>query len=208
MSISIITPPDPETPPIALNLLKSHLSMLPLEVDFDELIKMYLGAAVEEFESRTKRAIISRVVRQTFDCFPCEDFFCLECAPLLSLSSIQYRNDEGNFVTLSADVYSYDIIETNPIIQLKVDQVWPEDIDPYGFNCVRVNYTAGYGADESDVPMDIKRSLSMLVGDSYLNREDSLAIPGVSSVFVSANSYQAMKKFRLNYFEHRSQKRR
>lgn len=208
MTINVVTPPDANEPAITIETLKTHLSMLPTDTDFDTLIKMYLGSAVEEFTSRTKMAIISQGVRQTFDCFPDDErYFRLERAPLVSLQTIQYRNNLSEWATLPGSVYSYDLEEPYPIIQLKDNQTWPSDIHSSMLNCVRVNYEVGYPS-QKEVPDDIKRILCMLIGDSYLYREDTVALPGVTAVVVTSSSYNAMNKFKINYYEHRSQSRR
>jgi len=207
MSISIITPPDVTKPPITIELLKSHLSILQDEIDFDEILQMYLGSAVDEFTAVTKRCIINTTVRQTFDDFPCEDYFRLERAPLVSFTSLQYRDTAGAWQTVDSSIYSYDVLEDYPILQLKEGKTWPSSLSE-GFSCVRLQYVAGYGADETTVPYDIKRILCMLIGDSYLHREESVTMPGVGLVVVNASAARAMKKYMLNYYEHASQKRR
>lgn len=206
MSISIITPPDLEaTPPISVDLLKVHLSILPIETDFDSLLDLYLGSAVEEFEAYTKRAILNQTVRQSFDQFPCENYFRLERAPLVSFTSLTYKNRSGAWITVDPTIYSYDIIESAPMIQLNYGKYWPTDI-ACAKNSVRLNYVVGYGEDQAAIPKDIKRILCMMVGDSHLNREDSMVQPGAGKVVVNNSSIAAMKKWMLNYFEHPSQR--
>lgn len=208
MSISIITPPDPEKPAITTALLKSHLSILADETDYDAILEMYLGSAVDEFTSKTKRAVIYQTVRQSFDQFPYETYFRLERAPLVSFTSLQYRNSAGAWVVVDPAIYSVDPLEQEPIVQLSNNRIWPGDISVQGYSNVRVQYVCGYGADETAIPFDIKRILCMIVGDSYLYREDSDARPGAGLVIVNPSSINAMRKYMLNYFEHKSQRLR
>lgn len=208
MTIAIVTPPDATKPPILAGLLKQHLSILPAETDFDQILEMYLDGAVDEFTSRTGKAIISQVVRQSFDCFPCEDYFLLERSPVIAFTKIEYRNSSGAWVELPSTVYQVDGDNISPIVQLKDQQVWPVDIHCSMLNSVRCTYTVGFGTDETDVPMGVKRILSMLCGDSHLHREDTVVIPGATQIVVTLSSYASMRRYFSNYFEHRSQKRR
>lgn len=209
MTIVVTSPPDYATnKPIALNLLKQHLSMLSTETDWDDILNMYMVAAVAEFETRTKRALLTQTVKQVFDCFPCERYFLLERAPYIGSISIQYYNELDVLTTLPTTVYRVVPYATAPIIELKTDQEWATDIHPDRYDAVEVSYQCGYGTNDSSVPVDIKRLLSSMIGDMFVNREDTVVQPGIGSAVVSRNSLDAMMKHYTGYYEHKSQGRR
>lgn len=66
---------------------------------------------------------------------------------------------------------------------------------------VVVTYVVGYGASDSNVPADIKQALSLLIGDLYRNREDSVVSSGVSRVDVNWPSVRLAKKYRTFYYQ-------
>lgn len=209
MTVFVTSAADLEaSPPITSSLLKKHISILPSEVDHDDILDLYLPSAVSEFESKTKKAVITQTYKQIFDCFPCENYFLLERSPLVTFTDIQYYDSSDTLKTLASSVYSVEPSPVCPFVQLKTDQTWPSDIHPTRLNCVEVTYSAGFGANALAIPADIRRLLAMIVGDSFLFREDTQIIPGVAQIIVTPSSFNGMQKYYSNYFEHKSQKRR
>lgn len=209
MSIRVTTPPNYDAnKPIAASLLKSHVSIDSAETDYDAILNLYLLAAVEVFETTTKRAILTQTVKQTFDRFPNESFFLLERAPYIGNVSIQYFSDDDEWVTLSDSVYRVSADSEVPIVQLNTNQTWPTDIHPSALEAVAVSYQCGYGASDTSVPKGIQHILASIVGDMYLNREETVIMPGAAAVELSHASKTAMKRYMLNYYELKSQRRR
>lgn len=204
MTIVVTSAPDPTKPAISLTLLKAHLNIL--ETDYDTVLPLYTASAVAEFEAITGRALINQTVRQTFDQFPCEDYFLLEKSPVVSDIAIQYYDEEEELQTLATSVYSVNRDQVCPRVQLKEGQVWPT-IHGSRLSCVQITYQVGYGADDTFVPAPIKHILALIIGDSFVNREDSVVMPGIGSIVINWGARDMMKKYKANYYQHRSQNR-
>lgn len=196
----------PEALPLSLELLKEHLRIIG-DDDDATLANLYLPSAVEIFESTTKRALITQTVCQSFDCFPALNHFLLERAPLGELIAVRYYDRDEQLQTLSPDRYS--VIEGRPaIVQLKRGASWPSDLHPSRLGAVEVEFTCGYGDDDDAIPSGIKQALSMITGDLFIHREDTIAVFGVLSVEPTWTSKRLMNRYQLYYYEHPSQRRR
>lgn len=207
MTIEVISPPDPTKPPILASLLKTHLNILSSETEYDTALDLYMSSAVLEFTAITGTALITQTVKQTFDGFPsCEDYFLLERGPYRELVSFTYVDSEGDTQTVDPD--SYTILKTGdcPKVCLNHNYSWPSSLN-LNFGAVQITYKVGFGADETSVPKDIKHILAMLVGDSFVNRENETVMPGIGAIIVTNSSYRLMKKHKINYYEVKGQKR-
>lgn len=195
----------PAQRPIELDLVKEHLRIL--ESDDDNLLQHYIDAATDIFESLTKQALINRVVKQTFDKFPRERYFLLETGPAATtITSIKYWDELSVLRTVASSVY--ELAAGMPgVVSLKLGQSWPTDLNQDRHKCVEVVYTAGRGTSEADIPADIKQALSSIVGDLYVNREDTVIQPGATILNVGWHSKALMHKYRLNHYEHPSQQK-
>lgn len=208
MSIIIVTPSSPSVMPISSSLLKAHLNILDTETDYDQVLGMYLPAAMAEFTAYTGRALLQQTVRQSFDRFPCENYFLLERCPLISFTKLEYFDNTDTLITVDPSLYTVSEDEIAPILQLKYGKSWNYSYSYNRLNAVRATYVVGYGTDASSIPMDIKRILCMMVADSFLYRENIMAQPGIGQIVLTHSAYSAMNKYKTNFFEHLSQSRR
>lgn len=144
---------------IPLGLLKSHV-----RVDFDDddaLLALYLSAAVSYFE-RASRRLLSQQTR-TLKLGSFADSM-LPFPPLVSVTSVQYVDGDGNTQTLSASKYAIDT--TKPIAVIRFLNDLP-DLDPDVSDRVTVTYVCGW----SDPPADVVRAVLELAAGYYLSRE-------------------------------------
>lgn len=202
--ITITTPPAQKA--MSLSLLKEHLRII--GNDEDATLSFYLDAAILTFENFAGSCLITQTVKQVFDQFPCEDYFLLERGrPIISVSSVKYYDLDNTLTTFSTDNYLVTDSTVPPSICLKPGKTWPE-LHRTRLGAVEVTYTAGYGTTEASVPMDVKLALSLMVGDFYQNREDSVTQPGVVMLRSNWHSMKFIQKYKSYFSQHPSQSRK
>lgn len=159
----------PAATPVSLAEAKEHLC-----VDYsddDNLIGLYLNAAVAHLdgdEGILGRALVTQTWDQTIDDFPHGDDLALMLAPVQSVTSITYRDMDGNTQTFPAESYMLRNRHGLTWIHLKDDYTWPEtDDEP---DAVTVRFVAGYG-DATAVPAALKAAMLLHIGHMYENRE-------------------------------------
>lgn len=171
MRFSRVTSPTIE--PLSLAETKDHL-----RVDFakeDALISRLIAGAREAFEDNTPRQLLTATWKEFFDAFPQFDSERIEIgkAPLLSVASVKYVDTSGVEQTWSAAEYTVEVFsgEKAPRGELfpKPDEVYPSTRRIP--NAVTIEFDAGYGALQSDVPSGIKDVLLAWIGHHYNNRE-------------------------------------
>ncbi len=185
MRTTLITGPGGE--PLTLSETKDHL-----RVDFaddDILITNLIVSARQTFEQETGRQLITSTWRGFLDRFPRFSYETIEVAkpPLLTVASVLYVDSSGNEQTW--DVVEYDVqVFVGPkaprgMIFPKADFFYPTTRRIP--NAVTVNFDAGYGPADSDVPQEVKQSLLGWVAHLYKHREAFVsggsvnAVPGV-----------------------------
>jgi len=196
----------PAVSAIDISLVKEHLRIIG---DDDNIsLSMYMSAAIAMFEQHAGLCLITQTIKQTFDQFPCEDHFFLERGmPLQSVSHVKYYDTDNVLQTMSSDEY---IVLSNtlpPSICLASGESWPSDIHPTRQAAVEVTYVAGYGTTSSSVPKDLHLALSLLIGDLFQNREDSIAMPGMTIAKVGWNSQRLLARYKTHFYQHLSQSR-
>lgn len=136
--------------------------------EHDGHIRQLIKAAVDYTENLTGRALITQTWVLTLDRFP--GFWWpieLPRAPLQSVSSIGYE-DNGT-QTLSSSLYTVDTVREPGRVVPALNETWPTT-DGH-INDVTITYVAGYGADQSAVPENIKLAITQLVGHWFECRE-------------------------------------
>lgn len=153
------------TEPVSVAELKAQLFID--GNDEDDLLLRLIKAATTAAEQITGRALITQTIEESFDCFP--DNLTLSLAPVQSVSSISYLDENGDSQTLVVADYVVDAVSVPTRICLAPDKNWP--LIQNTVNAVKVTYIAGYG-DASAVPADIKQAILMKAGKMYCARED------------------------------------
>jgi len=181
----------PSVEPVSLAEATAHL-----RVDFqddDAYIRALIVAAREQCELRTRAAFIAQTHILNLDHFPGAvleealifggDPIYLPRSPVLSVTSVQYVDDQGTLTVLPTAAYQTDIYSHTPRIKPAYGYTWPTTRAGVA-NAVTVTYQAGYGPDPDDVPEGIRQAIKILVGTWYENRE-SVAVGSVSIVPMS-----------------------
>lgn len=178
MHIDIITPPAFEP----VTLVQAKMAARVVATDEDALFTgIIIPGCREDCEQLLGRAIMPQVLRGTLDGFPEGREIQLPRPKLLSVASVQYRdNVTGAWTALGADKYEVDAAYTRGRVVLVPTASWPGTYDMPG--SVRVNFTAGYGAIAGDeatqqaaVPASVKRWILVRVATAYDYRDELVA---------------------------------
>lgn len=190
MTLVLVTAPAAE--PVSLADAKDWLRVT--DTNSDTLITNLIASARQAVESETSRALITQTWEMRIDDFTPHradrsralymhrPFPAMEIPkpPLQSVVSIKYIDVNGVLQTLASSVYAV-AIPSGPFAQngsyrLANDQSWPDTLTDA--DVVRVQFTAGYGAAPTSVPMALQHAILHLVADLYAYRERQIG--GVS----------------------------
>jgi uncharacterized phiE125 gp8 family phage protein len=174
MDDTLITAPESE--PVSLNLMKLHLGIPSSETTWDDILEIFIETSRTVVENCTRRALIEQERLLRLDDFPLSDFpIKLARNPVISVDSVKYLDTTGTLITLTNDVhYRVDLV-TTPSKIYPIDS-WPSTLDQEA--AVRVEYTAGYGDEDSDVPSPIRSAITLIAAHYFANREAYVNFPG------------------------------
>jgi uncharacterized phiE125 gp8 family phage protein len=168
----------PAIEPITLAQAKLHLRVDDNTAE-DAYITTLIQVARETCENRIQRTLINTGWTLSLDTFP--DAIRLSMTPIVSVSSVSYRDILGDTQVLSALDYEVDTANDPGYIVPAYLTTWP--VTYTGINSVTIVYTAGYGATAASVPASIKQWLLLAIGDMYANRERSADKPVIEQCF-------------------------
>lgn len=153
----------PAAQPVSAETLAEHLRVTiaaPETDQLDELSRLIL-AATRHLETRLDMAFIEQSWRWRLTSWA--DTF-LPLQPVLSLNSAAVIDNNG--VADPAEGVSLDINAARP--KLIADSTWPP-IPKGGY--AEIEFTAGFGASQEDVPEDLRQAVLLLAAHFYENRE-------------------------------------
>ena len=154
----------------------------------DAALSTFIDAAHEYIATETRQQFVNRNYLYTLDRFPGDNFpFWEHCSrvrtdpelklplpPLQAVASVQYTDKTGSPQTLDPTTYSVNTTCRPGRIVLKPGFAWP--VVDHSAACVRITFTAGYGADASTVPTILKQAILLLAGAWFEQREDSMTL--------------------------------
>jgi uncharacterized phiE125 gp8 family phage protein len=185
----------PASEPVTVIEAKNHLRVDSDLTEDDALIAMLIGAARRYAETYCARSFITQKWRLVLDAFPGP---CLMGAPMgvpyslpghavllergsvLSVDSITYQDMTSAWQAMAVGDFVAELSGALGRITPVFGKIWPTPTLPQ-IGAVRVDYTAGYGVNASDVPEGIRQWILMRVGTLYENREE-VAILGRGKV--------------------------
>lgn len=150
--------------PVTLDEMKLHL-----RVDTDEenfLILSLMATAMKHAENYTWLTLTSSVYNVFYDSREVEEFIYVNKCPVSAITSVNYRNSEGEYVAMSTDDYEVDTV-SQPV-RIKITN--KPALGNY-LNAWKVVFSCGYGQMEA-VPDPIKSAIKLIVGHLYEHRED------------------------------------
>lgn len=147
----------PSSEPVSLSDVKAQLSIS--DSLQDDIITRRIVEARQWAEEYMQRTVMPSTWLLMLDKFPNE--IELRYPPIISVTSVQYIDNDGVLQTLNSSLYSVDTYNEPGWILPAYGSDWPSTRDTA--NAVRVEYTAGY-ASVADVPGPIKEAITLLVG--------------------------------------------
>lgn len=160
----VITPVTVE--PVSLDEVKLHLRLTG-DTTEDDLLAGLVVAAREYCEKYTGVAFAEQTLELLLDGWPSKNFIELPVAPLLSVTSIKYKDSAGVENTFTK--YSVDTDRPIGRVVLNYSESWPS-FTAYPNNPIRIRFVAGYQI----IPQSLKQAILLLVGHWYENREATI----------------------------------
>ena len=195
LKLQTVTPPAVE--PITVADVKSQ-SRITTSAD-DTLIGTYITAVRRHVEI----AILSRaLITQTFDLYlddwPDVDFVEIPRPPLVSITSVDYTDENGSTATIASSNYIVDTVAQPGQVVLKSSANWPA-VTLQRVNGLKIRFVAGYGATAADVPQEIKNAMLLAVGTLYENRESIVIAQGVTIADLPGMGFKnLLRNYRVN----------
>jgi hypothetical protein len=198
MPLRLITPPT--ALPIDVNDVRQHIKQD--ITDDDNLILLYLGAAVDFAQSITQRQFMAARYQYVLDSFPGPSLMgvpignaftipahaiAIPRTPLIQVVSIQYTAMDGSNQTMPAFDYTIDSTCDPPRITPVFGKIWPINLPQIG--SVRVTFDAGYMA-----PITISGNNVTVTGWKTLSVGDNVRLSN------SGGALPAPLKAKTDYF--------
>jgi len=172
MGLKLITAPgigSPSTPtePITLEEARAHIHAFTDVTEEDTLIEALITAARAFAENYTNRVFLTQTWELVLDAFP-SGILELPKAPLQSVTSIIYIDNDGTEQTLAASAYKQDTVTDPGRIAPAYGTIWPSTrSEP---NAVTIQFNAGYGDQAANVPQPIRQAMLLMIAHLYDNR--------------------------------------
>jgi len=181
----------PAQEPVTRRELKAQLRIT--HTNEDDLLDDLIADARQELEDTTGLAFITQVWRLTLDHWPCADErwwdgvrqtamsevyagralgdLTIPRYPLVSVDSVTVYDEGGTPTTVTvADVFNVDTQRVRGRLTLQRGATWPVALRAN--NAIEIVYTAGYGADSTEVPAPLKRAVRQMAAYMYEHRGD------------------------------------
>jgi len=144
---------EPTTEPVTPEELRAR--MRTTSVEHDKQLQQLISAARKTIELVwIRQAIMNQTCVDKFGYFA---EFELRWSPAVSITSIQYVDNDGTTQTLSTDVYELGNNNGVGVVRLKFGQSWPNArTHP---DSIVITYVAGFGATAADIPPPIKSAI-------------------------------------------------
>lgn len=176
-----ISEAEPATQPVSLAELRMHTrvfvdeSVSPAVSDDDTALELYAAIATRASEDYTEKLFITRTVTASRDDFARTLY--LPSWPVQSVTSVEYRDSDGNTQTIDAANYTADLNKDPASITFRSAYDFPStDDEP---NAITVTFVAGYGS-ASDVPQAVRGAILLHTGTLFEHRE-SVAVGTVAT---------------------------
>lgn len=181
--------------PVSLTLFKQHINVT--HTLTDELLQVYLNAAVEFAEKYTNVTLINRTYTTFRDFFPnpnqSEGYYTygrvptgastlipstignvgfeLRRSPVTSVSSIIYTNTDNNSITVDPAIYYLSAEKDYSEVLLLENRSWPTDL-LHKLQSVSIVFVAGQGATDADIEACWKVAIMNHAAMLWANRGD------------------------------------
>lgn len=147
MTARLISPP--AALPVTLEAAKNNLGIDGAAMD--GMVTAWVAGIVAHVEHQTGRALVQQGWRVTLDGFSAAIRLG---SPTISVESVKYLDADGAQQTLDPADYLLDLVSEPAYIVPAPGKAWPSTAGR--INAVTVDYTCGYGPDDSTIPAGIK----------------------------------------------------
>lgn len=131
----------------------------------DAFLKGLIPTARGLAEAATGRTLCEKTLVYRADSFPTGRTINLEHPPLLSVTSIEYIDVNGDLQPLSDDKYTVDIYSSPGRIVLNQYESWPDTQSAP--NALKITYQAGY----TELPAELRDGIRFLIAHMFSHRE-------------------------------------
>ncbi len=163
----------------------------------DDEIDMWITAAREYCEGITGRGLATQTIEQYLDFFPNRNCIELVSPPLQSVTSVIYKDSDGDETTLTEDTdYIVDLDSNIGRIVLPYGKSWAT-FTPYSVNPITITFITGYFSSDP-IPKVIKQAMLLLISHWYENREAVMtgAINMTKKIEFAVDALLTMKRIR------------
>ena len=184
----------PAVEPISLSEAKDHLRID--GTDEDTYLATVITAARKYCEQYCNRAFITQTWVQYPDKFI--DGIKLSVNPVQSVTSITYYDVDGVSQTLASNQYQVDLKDTVCRVYEAVNVDFP-DVQDEKINPITITYVCGYGNASTDVPMDIRHAIKLMISHLFENREGVSIMGSVQNIPLPKTVQVLLNNYRIFY---------
>ncbi len=181
LNLSLLNDDTPAQLPITVEQLKVHLRVTHIHED-EYLQTIIIPSAVASVEADLRRALITQSWEWVFDNgFPGTGMIKFPKPPLQSVTHVKYLDTAGATQTFASSNYTVETRGTFGRLWLNDGITWPDtQIQTPG--SAWIEFVAGYGDDQDNVPGGICGLIMLLAAHIYENREPSVTGTIVSKI--------------------------
>jgi len=175
----------PSVYPVSVADIKTHLRIDATDTTHDDYIESLMVAIVDRVESFLGRKLITQTWDLKFSSW--QDLIeddnelprVLPFGQTQSITSIVYKDEDGNNQTISTDYYTLTLAGTDAA---RIVFNYDDDLDDFDWpdlwsvDQITVRLVCGYGATGAAVPAPIKTAILLMVGDLFNDEDSSFAI--------------------------------
>lgn len=164
---------NPETEPVTVAEAKKHMNISQAFTEDDAIIGNFITWSREWCEDHTDRGFIDQSWTLNMDWWPRNGVIKLNRGPVSSVSSVKYKDTDGDQQTLVEGTdYQVDLVSEPGRILPEPGATWPT-LEADRVNAVEVIFVAGYGEDATTVLESVKGAMKLLIAHWYEHREDA-----------------------------------
>lgn len=164
MPLILTTPPAVE--PVLLSEAKTHLRVA--HADDDAFISKLIVAARRTVEARTALRLVTQNWSLFLDCWPDRTAVSLAVSPVSEIADVFTYGEDDTPSTYDPAHYYLDPVSKPARIVLRDGRVPPRGGRP--INAIEIRFVAGFGANETQVPQDLKQAILLTVAHWFDRR--------------------------------------
>jgi len=148
----------------------------------DDLIDLYLAAAVAGVEETTGHWMGQRSVQAYLPAFPAWMSVYLPGGHVQEVSEVAYRDENGDYETLDTEHWEAQAFTLRSSVRMKSGtSILPRSHYNEDRRAVRISYVAGYASVEA-IPVPLRQATLMVAAELYIEREAHRTQPGVIAI--------------------------